>query len=115
MLQVMTLGLAGSVLGVGLARLEIAAIPYALDTSASSLLSDVHYGVTTSAAAQGIGIGVLVSLLFSVVPLLHVRLVKPSLLLRDETRTAGRDWTQIGAMVLVSAALVGLTSWPAAS
>ena len=34
--------------------------------------------------AQGIGIGVLVSLLFSVVPLLHVRLVKPSLLLRDE-------------------------------
>src|SRR5207247_9934451 len=63
----------------------------------------------------GSGIRVLVSLLFSVLPLLHVRLVKPSLLLRDETRTAGRDWTQIGAMVLVSAALVGLTSWQAAS
>src|SRR5206468_611733 len=52
MLQVMTLGLAGSLLGVGLARLAIAGIPYALDTSASSLLSDVQYGVTTSAAAQ---------------------------------------------------------------
>ena len=33
-------------------------------------------------------IGVLVSLLFSVVPLLQVRLIKPSLLLRDETAPA---------------------------
>jgi putative ABC transport system permease protein len=115
LLQVMTLGLAGSVLGVGLARLAIAGIPYALDTSSSSLLADVHYGVTASAAAQGIGIGVLVSLLFSVVPLLHVRIIKPSLLLRDETKTTGRDWVQIGAMVAVSAALVGVTSWQAAS
>lgn len=115
MLQVMTLGLAGSVLGVVLARLAIAALPYALDTSSSSLLSDVQYGVTVSAAAQGIGIGVLVSVLFSVVPLLQVRTVRPSLLLRDETSAPGRDWTRIGAMVLVSAALVALTAWQAAS
>jgi putative ABC transport system permease protein len=114
-LQVMTLGLAGSLLGVVLARLAIAAIPYFLTPTSSSLLADVPYGVTASAAAQGIGIGVLVSLLFSVVPLLHVRMVRPSLLLRDETRTGGRDWTQIIAMVLVSAALVGLTSWQASS
>jgi putative ABC transport system permease protein len=115
MLQVMTLGLAGSLLGVVLARLAIAAIPYAIDTTSSSLLSEVHYGVTVSAAAQGVGIGVLVALLFSVVPLLHVRVVRPSLLLRDETVKTGRDWTQIGAMVLVSAALVAVTSWQAAS
>jgi len=115
MMQVMTLGLAGSLLGVGLARIAIAAIPYALTPSSSSLLADVQYGITASAAAQGIGIGVLVSLLFSVVPLLHVRIIKPSLLLRDETKTTGRDWTQIAAMVLVSAALVGLTSWQASS
>ena len=54
-----------------------------------TLLAEVHYGVTWSAALQGLGIGVLVSLLFSIVPLLQVRFVKPSLLLRDETTRAG--------------------------
>jgi putative ABC transport system permease protein len=58
---------------------------------------------------------VLVSLLFSVVPLLQVRLVKPSLLLRDEIATGGRDWTRAGAIVLVSAGLVALTAWQASS
>jgi putative ABC transport system permease protein len=115
MLQVMALGLAGSVLGVGLARLAIAAIPYAIDTASSSLLSDVHYGITWSAAAQGIGIGGLVSLLFSVVPLLQVRSVKPSLLLRDEGGAGGRDLTRVVAIVLVSAGLVALTAWQASS
>jgi putative ABC transport system permease protein len=114
MLQVLTLGLAGSLLGVVLARIAISAIPLALG-NAASLLTDVEYGITWSAAAQGIGIGVLVSLLFSVVPLLQIRMVKPSLLLRDEAIRGGRDWTRIAAMVLVSAALVALTAWQAAS
>lgn len=118
MLQVMTLGLAGSLLGVALARLAVAAIPYAVPAptgGASSLLGDVQYGVTWSAAAQGIGIGVLVSVLFSVVPLLQVRLVKPSLLLRHETSAAPIDWLRFAAMGLVSAALVALTAWQASS
>lgn len=118
LLQVMVLGFAGSVLGVGLARAAVAAIPYYVDagTTATSMLADVQYGVTFSAAAQGIGIGVLVSLLFSVVPLLRVRLVKPSLLLRDENASAaGTDWTRITALVLVSAGLVAVTAWQAAS
>ena len=116
MLQVMVLGLAGSILGVGLARLAVASIPYFVDTTATSLLGEVHYGITLSAAGQGIGIGVLVSLLFSIVPLLRVRSVKPSLLLRDETAVAGGiDWTRIGALVLVSAGLVAVTAWQAAS
>ena len=50
---------------------------------------------------QGVGIGVLVSLLFSVVPLLHVRFVKPSLLLRDETTSpadaTGSAWRRWSA------------------
>ena len=41
--------------------------------------------VTPGAAFQGLAIGLLVSLLFSLVPLLEVRNVKPSRLLRDET------------------------------
>jgi putative ABC transport system permease protein len=113
-LQVMALGLAGSLLGVAIARAVIAAIPFALGSS-SSLLAQAHYGVSWSAAAQGVAIGVLVSLLFSVVPLLQIRLIKPSLLLRDETKRRSRDWTTIGAFVLVSLGLVAVTAWQAAS
>ena len=113
-LQVMALGLAGSLLGVVLARLAIGAIPLALGSS-SSLLAEAHYGVTWSAALQGIGIGVLVSLLFSIVPLLHVRFIKPSLLLREESTPQPRDWVGLTAIAGVGAALVALTIWQAAS
>jgi putative ABC transport system permease protein len=113
-LQVVALGLAGSLLGVGLARLAVAAIPLALGSS-SSILAEAHYGVTWSAAVQGVGIGVLVSLLFSVVPLLHVRFIKPSLLLRDETVSGRTDWAGMAAMVGVASALVALAAWQAAS
>jgi putative ABC transport system permease protein len=115
-LQVMTLGLAGSLLGLLIARLALAAIPLALGSSSTSLLAEAHYGVTWSAAVQGVAIGVLVSLLFSVVPLLQVRFVRPSLLLRDEAAPKGpRDWTRIAAIAAVSLALVGVAAWQAAS
>jgi putative ABC transport system permease protein len=113
-LQVMTLGLAGSLLGVAMAQAVIAAIPLALGAS-TSLLAQARYGVTWSAAVQGIGIGVLVSLLFSVVPLLQVRFIKPSLLLRDESLRRRADWLAIAAVIVVSVALVALTAWQAAS
>jgi putative ABC transport system permease protein len=113
-LQVMTLGLAGSLLGVAIARLAIAAIPLVLGGS-TSILAEARYGVSSGAAAQGIGIGVLVSLLFSIVPLLDVRFIKPSLLLRDESTPRRRDWLGYTVLVAVSAALVGLTAWQAAS
>ena len=83
LLQVMALGLAGSLLGVALARGVLASIPLMLGGS-TTILAQAHYGVSWSAAGQGVAIGVLVSLLFSVVPLLQVRFIKPSLLLRDE-------------------------------
>jgi putative ABC transport system permease protein len=113
-LQVMALGLAGSLLGVAMARGVIASIPLMLGAS-TSILAQAHYGVSWSAAGQGIGIGVLVSLLFSVVPLLQVRFIKPSLLLRDETVRRARDWTGIAVIIAVSLALVALTAWQAAS
>jgi putative ABC transport system permease protein len=115
LVQVLVLGFAGSLLGLALARAAIAAIPLFLPPE-TPMLADVHYGVTASAAAQGMGIGALVSLLFSVVPLLQVRLVKPSLLLRDESSGKGAtDWVRWVAMALVTAALVALTAWQAAS
>ncbi|MGE3507281.1 MAG: ABC transporter permease [Vicinamibacterales bacterium] len=117
LLQVLTLGLAGSLLGLALAHGAVAAIPYVVvpaePGATVTLLSEVRYGVTGSAAVQGLGIGALVSLLFSIVPLLQVRFIKPSLLLRDETTSASFDWTRAAAVGLVSAALVALTAWQA--
>ena len=115
LLQVMSLGLAGSLLGVAIARVAVSAIPLALGPSSTSLLAGVHYTVVWRVALQGATIGVLVSLLFAIVPLLEVRLVKPSLLLRDETTPSRRDPARITAIVFVSAALVAVASWQAAS
>jgi putative ABC transport system permease protein len=113
-LQVLALGLAGSFLGVLLARGALAALPLAVGAS-TSILGAVDYGLSWSAAAQGVAVGILVSLLFSVVPLMQVRHVKPSLLLRDEAAVNRLDWARMAVMVLVSLALVGVAAWQAAS
>ena len=131
--QVMLLGVGGSLLGVLIAAVAIAAIP----ESAAAAFGNVPYGLTWSAAFQGVAVGLLVSLLFSLVPLLEVRRVKPLLLLRGSDTTAGAaltttprrrfplslmpaallraDMVQVGATVAVSAALVGVAAWQAAS
>jgi putative ABC transport system permease protein len=113
-LQVLALGLVGSVLGVAIASAAVGSIPLFLKSS-SSVLAQAHYGVTRGAVLQGIGIGVLVSLLFSMAPLLHVRFIKPSLLLREEPVRRRRDWLGALALVAVAAGLVGVTAWQAAS
>jgi putative ABC transport system permease protein len=131
--QVLLLGLTGSLLGVAIAAVAIAAIP----ESAAAAFGNVSYGLTFSAALQGIAVGLLVSLLFSLVPLLEVRRVKPLLLLRsldtqgtpaglvtEKRRFPGAlvpvwvsraDPVQIGAALLVSAALVAVAAWQAGS
>jgi putative ABC transport system permease protein len=131
-LQVVVLGLTGSVLGVALAGAGLAAIP--ADVGAAFGAS--RYTLTASAVGQGVGVGLLVSLLFSLVPLLEVRRVKPLLLLRGGTgagltdpaggpgwwtiagmraRLIRTDWTQAAAAILVGAALVAVAGWQAAS
>jgi putative ABC transport system permease protein len=112
--QVVLLGLCGSLVGVGIAGAAIAVIP----RSVVAAFGDVPYGLTTAAILQGIGVGMLVSLLFSLVPLLEVRRVKPLLLLRGGDVSAGVakiDWLQVGMTALVSLALVVVASWQAAS
>jgi putative ABC transport system permease protein len=111
--QVAVLGLAGSVLGVVLAELTMRAIPSLLAGVTRGV--EITYALTLPAVLQGLGIGVLVSLLFSLVPLLEVRHVKPSLLLRDEVRSRRPDLVQVAVTVLVAAGLVALTVWQAGS
>ena len=112
--QVLLLGVAGSLAGLVLGRLALAAVPDRLGSAPSSFA--LPHTLTGPAAAQAFGIGVLVSLLFSLVPLLAIRHVKPSLLLRQETvRSRGIDWLRLTTMIAVASALVALAAWQAAS
>jgi putative ABC transport system permease protein len=112
--QVVLLGVAGSLLGVGMAAGAVAALPV-LVGNAGALL-DVHYGLTGAAVVQGFAVGVLVSMLFALVPLLDVRHVKPSLVLRQDTPPpAGIDWVKWGAVAGVAGCLVAVAAWQAGS
>jgi putative ABC transport system permease protein len=114
MTQVLLLGVAGSALGVGLAAIVIAALPRLIGNI--STLLQVDYGLTAPAVVQGMAIGLLVSVLFSLVPLLEVRLVKPSLLLRQELPSLPQfDWVKWSVTIAVGAALVGVAAWQAGS
>ena len=114
MSQVLALGLAGSLLGVALAGGALAAVPSVLGELTTLL--PVDYSLTPGAVVQGLAVGVLVSLLFSIVPLLEVRLVKPSLLLRQDIPSSPKfDWLKWGVTGVVATALVGVASWQAGS
>ena len=112
--QVVLLGLAGSALGVAIAALVLQLLPVFVGNLAALL--QVDYGLTMGAVLQGLAVGVLVSLLFSVVPLLEVRNVKPSLLLRQDVPALPQfDWVKWTVAVSVGAALVGVAAWQAGS
>ena len=112
--QVVLLGLAGSVLGVAIAGAALLLLPVFVGDLAALL--QVEYGLTTGAVLQGLAVGLLVSLLFSVVPLLEVRNVKPSLLLRQDVPTPTRfDWLKWSVAAAVAASLVAVAAWQAGS
>ena len=112
--QVLLLGVAGSILGVALAAGIIAALPLIVGDIASML--HVEYGLTGPAVVQGLAIGLLVSMLFSIVPLLEVRRVKPSLLLRQDIPPLPQfDWLKWFVTAAVATALVAVASWQAGS
>ncbi len=114
LLQILTLGFAGSLFGIVLAQMFLW---FARARFGEILPKGMSYSVHFSTALQGILLGVLISLLFSALPLLQVRSIKPNLLLRDETgeKTRRLDWakTIVGALCL--AGLLALAVWQAGS
>jgi putative ABC transport system permease protein len=100
-------------MGLALGRLALAAAPAELGTTGASI--PLSHALTAPAMLQAVAVGVLVSLLFSLVPLLRVRHVRPSLLLRDAPGPARWDWVRIVAIGLVTAALVAVAAWQAGS
>ncbi len=114
LLQILTLGLAGSLFGVVLAQLALWFVGYRF---AEELPEKMTYSVGVSTAIQGLILGVLISLLFSALPLLQVRNIKPRLLLRDENnanlRSLDKTKWLFGALSLFG--LFGLAAWQAGS
>lgn len=114
MLQVMFLGLIGSLLGLLLAELASIFLPRYF---AGRLPFDLQFGLTLQAVLQGLGVGMLVALLFSLIPLLEIRQIKPNQVLRSspDVRRFRFDWTRVIAGAAVIAGLLGLASWQAGS
>ncbi|MEO8647596.1 MAG: FtsX-like permease family protein [Acidobacteriota bacterium] len=114
LLQILTLGFIGSIFGVVLAQAALLLVRWQF---VDDLPERMTYFISLSAAVQGIVLGLLVSLLFSALPLLSVRNIKPKLLLRDENNTNLRrlDPTRwvIGLASLLG--LLGLAVWQAGS
>ncbi|MBI1760457.1 MAG: FtsX-like permease family protein [Acidobacteria bacterium] len=121
LLQVLLLGLFGSLLGLALAKLTLLALPYYFGGPATKLPLDIEFNLTWSAVWQGLGIGLLISLLFSLVPLLEIRRIKPILVLRsgaglEEGHLSWwRDPMRIIVSALVAAGLLALAGWQAGS
>ena len=116
--QVVALGLGGSLLGVVLAAGALAAVPASLVDQAASAagVASLSYGLTLSAVTQGIGVGVIVSLLFALGPLLEMRVIKPLTLLRwGLVTTQGWDRVQLAVAAALTGGLIVLASWQAAS
>jgi putative ABC transport system permease protein len=114
LLQILTLGLIGSGFGVVLAQ---GALWFVRSRFAADLPENMSYVVGPSTAVQGIVLGVMISVLFSMLPLLQIRNIKPRLLLHDANNTSVNrlDPTKwlIGALSLCG--LVGLAVWQAGS
>ena len=86
--QTVLLGAAGAACGVLLAWL---ALLYVGATFRESLPQNMTFGLRPEAVAQGLVAGVLVTVLFALLPLLRIRFIKPRLLLRDEFAQAREE------------------------
>lgn len=114
LLQILTLGLVGSFFGVFLAQAGLWFVRWRF---VADLPENMTYSVGPWTAVQGVLLGVAISVLFSALPLLQVRNIKPKLLLRDENnanlRRLDPTWWLTGGISL--AGLLGLAVWQAGS
>lgn len=89
LLQTVALGLAGGLLGVAFGLVVQRAFPAFL-ARYFELEPTAHWDFLT--AAQGIGIAILASLLFTLPPLIGIRHIRPSLILRREMEDGKPNW-----------------------
>jgi putative ABC transport system permease protein len=104
-LQTVTLGLAGGLAGVAFGLVVQRVFPQFL-ARYFQLEPSIQWDFVT--AAQGIGIAILAALLFTLPPLLGIRRIRPSLILRREMAETKPDWRRrlVEARESVAAAAV---------
>jgi putative ABC transport system permease protein len=112
LIETAVLGLAGSLLG---AALGSALQPLLQPFLAHLLPLEVELRVSATAILRGLAMGLGVTLLYALWPLLEIRRVPPALILRREVEpalTGRRPWP---AAAVVVAGLAGLALWQAGS
>ncbi|MFN3419944.1 MAG: ABC transporter permease [Pyrinomonadaceae bacterium] len=111
--QILFLGLMGSLFGVGLAQIGLFAAGYYFR---DALPQEMSLLVSGSAVVQGIVLGIVISFIFSALPLLQIRHIKPRLLLVDrnsEKLRLGRGHWFVALCGIVL--LFGVSAWQAGS
>jgi putative ABC transport system permease protein len=119
-LQTLMLGLAGGLAGVLVGRIVEQVFPLLINRF-FEIKADVGWHAT--AALQGIVVGALTTLLFTLPPLLAIRKVRPALILRRDMPDARLNWRRrlsesrgaLGIGALILAGLGGIAAWLAGS
>jgi putative ABC transport system permease protein len=108
--QVIAMGIAGSAFGVLFGKAVLLLIQLIF---ADKLPQYMTYGLRAGAAVQGLAAGIMISILFSALPLLHIRHIKPNVLLRDsaDSTRGARDYLRWAVAILVILGLLFLVSW----
>lgn len=111
LLQGLGLGLVGALGGALVGVAAQMALPGLLK---DFLPFEFAFAVSWAAVLRGIGAGLVISVLFALLPLLEVRRVSPLLTLRSafaEPGAKGRDWMRVGLVGVILAAIVGFAVW----
>jgi putative ABC transport system permease protein len=114
LVQTIAMGIAGSFLGIAFGKAVLLVIEYFF---ADRLPQYMTYGLRWGAVAQGLGAGILISILFSALPLLRIRRIKPNVLLREDAEPshASFDFLRWAMASFVVIGLLLLVSWQAGS
>jgi putative ABC transport system permease protein len=119
-LQTLMLGVVGGLAGVAVGRLVQHAFPLLISRF---FQLDIHLGWNLAASVQGIAVGMLTTLLFTLPPLLAIRKVRPALILRRDMPDAKPTWSKrledmrsaIAVGVLILAGIGAIAGWLADS
>ena len=108
--QGFALGVFGAVCGAALGLAVQVALPVLLK---DLLPFEVEFAIAWPAVARGMGAGLVICLLFTLLPLLAVRRVSPLVALRSAfvEKVAGTDPWRIAIGGLIAAAVVGFSVW----
>jgi putative ABC transport system permease protein len=86
-IQILAIGIIGSVLGV----IHGILVQYVLPIVVSDFIPvDVEPQISWVSAAKGLGLGLIISTLFSVLPLVNIRFIAPLIILRETVENTGR-------------------------